>query len=132
VHPLSLLPSHRLRSVADNCLTLSSLHQPYSFARSARHYIAPRWRRRHLLPSLTFFSRLPHRSALAANGLVAALSRASRKILPPAARGLTGREIAGQLGRARAPRRCTAAVMHKTGAHNVADLVPLVMRSQGT
>jgi DNA-binding CsgD family transcriptional regulator len=69
---------------------------------------------------------------LEAEALVATLSPREQEILRLAARGLTSREIAGELGIS--PRTVEvhrAAVMHKTGAHNVADLVRLVMRSKG-
>jgi two-component system response regulator FixJ len=77
--------------------------------------------------------RAQEREHLEAKAVVAALSPREQEVLLLAARGLTSREIAGQLGIS--PRTVEvhrAAVMHKTAAQNVADLVRLVMRSQGT
>jgi two-component system response regulator FixJ len=61
------------------------------------------------------------------------LSPREREVLELAARGLTSREIAAELGIS--PRTVEvhrASVMHKTGAANVADLVRFVLQIAGT
>jgi two-component system, LuxR family, response regulator FixJ len=61
------------------------------------------------------------------------LSPREQEVLHLAARGLTSREIAGELGIS--PRTVDvhrASVMHKTGAGSVADLVRIVLRLEGT
>jgi RNA polymerase sigma factor (sigma-70 family) len=69
---------------------------------------------------------------LQAAALVAKLSVREREVLDLAARGLTSREIAAELGIS--PRTVEvhrAAMMHKTGASNIADLVRLALRNAG-
>lgn len=64
---------------------------------------------------------------------VAALSPREQEVLHLAARGLTSREIASELGIS--PRTVEvhrASVMHKTGAGSVADLVRIVLQLGGT
>lgn len=66
---------------------------------------------------------------MAIEARVASLSPREQEVLRLAARGLTSREIASELGiSARTVEVHRAAVMHKTGAGSVADLVRFVLQ----
>jgi two-component system response regulator FixJ len=70
-----------------------------------------------------------HQQLSAIEALVAKLSNREREVLHLAARGLTSRQIAGELGISpRTVEVYRATVMQKTGAGSIADLVRIAMR----